>query len=280
MDKGVDRSDRTGTWTRSVFGHQMRFDLQQWFPLLTTKKVFLKWIIHELLRFLSGETNIKYLAENGVHIRDERPYDSYIKAGSPLGEMEQKEFITKIVEDNDFSQKRGELWPVYGYQRRNFNGEWVDQISKVQQSLRDNPYSRRILVVAYNPAQADTMLLPPCHSLFQFYVADGKLSCQLYQRSADVFLGVPFNIASYALLTMMMAQVTWLQPGEFVHTLGDTHLYSNHFDQVREQLSRDFRPLPTMSINPDVNDIFWFSYDDFTLEWYDPHPRIKAPIAV
>lgn len=253
LDHGTDKPDRTGTGARSVFGHQMRFDLSHGFPCVTTKKLHLRSIIHELLWFLRGDTNIHYLQNNGVTIW------------------------------NEWADELGELGPVYGHQWRSFpspNGGSVDQIQNVLDSLRTNPDSRRHLVCAWNPGQVQDMALPPCHCLFQFYVADGKLSCQLYQRSADIFLGVPFNIASYALLTMMIAQVCDLVPGEFIHTLGDAHLYSNHFDQAREQLGREERPLPTMKLNPSVTDLFAFTYDDFTLENYDPHPSIKAPIAV
>lgn len=263
--------------TRSIFGHQMRFDLSEGFPLLTTKKVFLKGIIHEVLWFLSGETNIKYLVDNDVHIWDEWPYKKYTQQG---GELSQTDFIVRIKEDEEFARTQGDLGPVYGYQWRNFNNEGIDQVKNVVETLKKNPNSRRMLVVTYNPSQADNMLLPPCHMMYQFYVANGKLSCQMYQRSADTFLGVPFNIASYALLTMMIAQVVGLEPGEFIHVLGDTHIYSNHFDQVREQLSREPRPLPTMKLNPEVKDLFAFKYDDFTLEGYDSWPTIKAPIAV
>ena len=256
LDHGVDKPDRTGTGTRSVFGYQMRFDLDPHagFPCLTTKKLHLRSIIHELLWFLRGDTNVRYLQEHGVSIWDEWA-------------------------DPD----TGELGPVYGQQWRSFpnpDGQPVDQIANLLHSLTHNPDSRRHLVCAWNPAQVDQMALPPCHCLFQFYVAHGKLSCQLYQRSADIFLGVPFNIASYALLTLMIAQVTGYQPGEFIHTLGDAHLYSNHFDQARLQLSRQPRPLPTMKLSPHVTDLFAFTFDDFTLENYDPHPAIKAPIAV
>ncbi|WP_434056163.1 MAG: thymidylate synthase [Roseibium sp.] len=253
LDEGVDRGDRTGTGTRSVFGYQMRFDLAQGFPVVTTKKLHLRSIIHELLWFLAGDTNIRYLNENGVKIWD------------------------------DWADENGELGPVYGYQWRSWpapDGRSIDQIEKLLEMIRTSPESRRLIVSAWNPALVDEMALPPCHSLFQFYVADGKLSCQLYQRSADVFLGVPFNIASYALLTMMVAQVTGLKPGDFVHTLGDAHLYSNHFDQAREQLTRAARPLPEMRINPDVTDLFAFRFEDFELVGYDPHPHIAAPIAV
>ncbi|XXQ67403.1 thymidylate synthase [Neisseriaceae bacterium B1] len=253
LDNGTDKSDRTGTGTRSVFGRQMRFDLAQGFPLLTTKKLHLRSIIHELLWFLKGDTNIKYLKDNNVSIWDE------------------------------WADENGDLGRVYGAQWRSWrgaNGETVDQIANLIEQIKKNPDSRRLIVSAWNPAEVDDMALPPCHALFQFYVANGKLSCQLYQRSADIFLGVPFNIASYALLTMMVAQVCGLQVGEFVHTLGDAHLYSNHFDQAREQLSRTPRALPTMHINPDVNDIFAFTFDDFELRNYDPLPHIKAAVAV
>jgi thymidylate synthase len=253
LTHGHKKEDRTGTGTLSVFGYQMRFDLAEGFPLLTTKKVHLKSIIHELLWFLQGSTNIAYLKQNGVTIWDE------------------------WADDN------GNLGPVYGYQWRNWpkpDGTHIDQITQVVNAIRNNPDSRRLIVSAWNVADVDQMKLPPCHAFFQFYVADGKLSCQLYQRSADIFLGVPFNIASYALLTMMVAQVCGLKPGDFVHTLGDAHIYLNHLDQVNEQLSREPHALPTMRINPQVTDIFGFSFEDFTLEHYDPHPAIKAPVAV
>jgi thymidylate synthase len=253
LDHGVQKTDRTGTGTLSVFGHQMRFDLEEGFPLLTTKKVHLKSIVHELIWFLSGDTNIRYLKANGVSIWDE------------------------------WADENGDLGPVYGAQWRSWpagEGETIDQIRQVVDGIRSNPDSRRLIVTAWNPAEVGSQALPPCHCLFQFYVANGKLSCQMYQRSADIFLGVPFNIASYALLTMMVAQVTGLKPGDFVHTLGDAHLYSNHLDQARLQLSRDPRPLPTMALNPEVGSIFDFVYDDFTLEGYDPHPHIKAKVAV
>ncbi|MCB5187900.1 thymidylate synthase [Methylobacillus caricis] len=253
LEQGHKKEDRTGTGTLSVFGYQMRFNLEQGFPLLTTKKVHLKSIIHELLWFLQGSTNIAYLKENGVSIWDE------------------------------WADENGNLGPVYGYQWRNWpkpDGSHIDQISQVVNTLKSNPDSRRIIVSAWNVADVDQMKLPPCHAFFQFYVAEGKLSCQLYQRSADIFLGVPFNIASYALLTMMVAQVCGLRPGDFVHTLGDAHIYLNHVDQVKEQLSREPFPLPSMHINPDVKDIFSFHYEDFTLENYQSHPAIKAPVAV
>lgn len=252
-DNGVTKTDRTGVGTKSIFGHQMRFNLQDGFPLLTTKKVFLKGIIYELLWFLKGDTNIKFLTDNNVHIWDE------------------------------WADENGDLGYVYGKQWRSWeatDGRVIDQISQVVDLIKNHPDSRRILVTAWNPAEIDKMALPPCHCLFQFYVADGKLSCQLYQRSADTFLGVPFNIASYALLTMMLAQVCGLEPGEFIHTTGDTHIYLNHLDQVNEQLSREPRPLPKMIINPDVKSIFDFKYEDFKLEGYDPYPAIKAPVAV
>jgi thymidylate synthase len=263
LEKGTDKGDRTGTGTRSVFGYQMRFDLSEGFPLVTTKKIHLRSIIHELLWFIKGETNIKYLQDNGVRIW------------------------------NEWADDNGDLGPVYGRQWRNYNNESIDQLSEVIDTIKKNPNSRRILVSAWNPSVLpDTsksfaenvangkVALPPCHTFFQFYVADGKLSCQLYQRSADIFLGVPFNIASYALLTMMIAQVCDLEYGDFVHTFGDAHIYQNHFDQVDLQLSRDFRPLPEMKINPEVKSIFDFKFEDFELINYNPHPHIKGKVAV
>lgn len=253
LKKGTEKSDRTGTGTRSVFGYQMRFDLADGFPLLTTKKLHLKSIIHELLWFLKGDTNVRYLQENGVRIW------------------------------NEWADENGDLGHVYGYQWRSwpdYNGGFIDQIAEAQNTIRHNPDSRRIIVSAWNVADINNMKLPPCHALFQFYVADGRLSLQLYQRSADCFLGVPFNIASYALLLMMMAQSTGLQPGEFIHTLGDAHLYLNHLEQARLQLTREPRPLPKMIINPDKKDIFDFDYSDFSLEDYNPHPHIKADVSV
>lgn len=253
LKSGTDKGDRTGTGTRSVFGYQMRFDLSEGFPLLTTKKLHLKSIIYELLWFLKGDTNARYLQENGVKIW------------------------------NEWADPDGNLGHIYGYQWRSwpdYNGGHIDQITNAINDIKNNPDSRRIIVSAWNVADLDNMNLPPCHAFFQFYVANGKLSLQLYQRSADTFLGVPFNIASYALLLMMMAQVTGLQPGEFVHTLGDTHLYLNHLEQARTQLAREPRALPKMVINPDVKDIFDFKYEDFKLEGYDPHPHISAPISV
>lgn len=294
MENGATKTDRTGTGTKSVFGYQMRFDLQKGFPLLTTKKVFLNGIIHELLWFIKGDTNLKYLAERNVHIWDEWPYKAYLKENNlpiPSSDSEEwksgmKEFVEKVIADEDFANKYGNLGPIYGYQWRHWktpDGREVDQLKDVVETIKKSPDSRRIIVSAWNPSDIDEMAkagLPPCHCLFQFYVADGKLSCQLYQRSCDTFLGVPFNIASYALLTMMIAQVTGLQAGEFVWTGGDTHLYSNHFEQVNEQLSREPKSAPAMKINPDVKDLFDFKFEDFTLEGYDPHPAIKAPIAV
>ena len=252
LNEGTEKHDRTGTGTISVFGHQMRFNLEEGFPLLTTKKLHLKSIIYELLWFLKGDTNVKYLQDNGVRIW------------------------------NEWADENGELGPVYGHQWRSwpdYQGGHIDQIAQLVEQIKKNPDSRRHIVSAWNVAEVNNMALPPCHTLFQFYVADGKLSCMLYQRSADTFLGVPFNIASYALLTMMMAQVCGLEPGEFVHTTGDTHLYLNHFEQVDEQLSRTPRALPKMKINPEVKSIFDFKYEDFTLEGYDPYPTIKAPMS-
>lgn len=253
MENGIDKNDRTGTGTRSVFGYQMRFNLQDGFPCVTTKKLHLRSIIHELLWFIKGDTNIAYLKENKVRIWDE------------------------------WADENGDLGPVYGYQWRSWptpDGKHIDQLKNVIEQIKSNPDSRRLMVSAWNVADIQNMALPPCHALFQFYVADGKLSCQLYQRSADTFLGVPFNIASYALLTMMVAQACDLEPGDFIHTFGDVHVYSNHFDQVKLQLSRDPRPLPKMKINPDIKNLFDFTYDDFELIGYDPHPHIKGKVAV
>ncbi len=263
LENGIDKGDRTGTGTRSVFGYQMRFDLSKGFPMVTTKKLHLKSIIYELLWFLNGDTNVKYLQDNGVRIW------------------------------NEWADENGDLGPVYGHQWRNWNSEEIDQIKEMIETLKKNPNSRRMLVSAWNPSvMPNTSVsfsenvangkaaLPPCHAFFQFYVADGKLSCQLYQRSADVFLGVPFNIASYALLTMMMAQVCGYEAGDFIHTFGDVHIYNNHFEQVKLQLSREPKALPQMKINPEVKDIFNFKFEDFTLEGYDPHPHIKAAVAI
>jgi thymidylate synthase len=253
LKNGLEKRDRTGTGTLSVFGHQMRFDLKDGFPLATTKKLHLKSIVYELLWFLAGDTNVRWLQEKGVSIW------------------------------NEWADEAGELGPVYGHQWRSWparDGQSIDQIATVVSAIKRNPDSRRLIVTAWNPADIEKMALPPCHCLFQFYIAEGKLSCQLYQRSADIFLGVPFNIASYALLTIMMAQVTNLKPGEFIHTFGDAHLYLNHLDQAREQLTRRPYPLPKMKLNPDVKDIFAFKFEDFTLENYQAHPHIKAPVAV
>ncbi len=253
LEHGIEKSDRTGTGTKSVFGHQMRFDLSKGFPLITTKKCHLRSIIHELLWFLKGDTNIKYLKDNGVRIWDE------------------------------WADKEGNLGPVYGYQWRSWpaaSGKHVDQITQLINQIKNNPDSRRLIVSAWNVGEIENMALPPCHAFFQFYVADGKLSCQLYQRSADIFLGVPFNISSYALLTMMIAQVCDLKLGDFVHTFGDAHIYTNHFEQANLQLSRETKPLPTLNINPDIKDIFDFSFEDFELINYDPHPHIKAQVAI
>lgn len=253
LENGAEKDDRTGTGTISTFGYQMRFDLSEGFPLITTKKLHLKSIIHELLWFLKGDTNVKYLQENGVRIW------------------------------NEWADENGDLGPIYGYQWRSWtaaDGRTIDQISEVIEQIKNNPNSRRLIVNAWNVGDLDKMALPPCHTFFQFYVANGKLSCQLYQRSADLFLGVPFNIASYALLTMMVAQVTGLKPGEFVHTFGDVHIYKNHIEQVKLQLTREPRPLPKMKINPNVKSIFDFKYEDFVLEGYDPHPHIKGEVSV
>ncbi len=253
LNTGTQKHDRTGTGTISVFGYQMRFNLEEGFPLVTTKKLHLRSILHELIWFLKGDTNIRYLKENGVSIWDE------------------------------WADENGDLGPVYGYQWRSWptpDGRHIDQITNVINQIKNTPDSRRLIVSAWNVAEIENMALPPCHSFFQFYVAEGKLSCQLYQRSADIFLGVPFNIASYALLTLMVAQVCGLKPGEFIHTLGDAHLYNNHIEQTKLQLSREPRPLPRVKLNPDIKDIFEFKFEDFTLENYDPHPHIKAPVAV
>jgi thymidylate synthase len=290
LKEGVLKENRTGINTTSVFGYQMRFKLQDGFPLMTTKKVHLKSIIHELLWFIAGDTNIRYLVQNGVNIWNEWPFQSYLKQNNLMAELpkygaawkaEMQEFKRQILEDEAFAKKWGELGPVYGHQWRNFEG--VDQIHQLVNDLKNNPNSRRHIVSAWNPKDIPLMAksgLPPCHTLFQFYVAENKLSCQLYQRSADVFLGVPFNIASYALFTMMVAQVCELELGDFVHTFGDAHLYENHLDQTKEQLGRKLKPLPLMKINPDVKDLFEFKFSDFELLNYEPHPAIKAQVAV
>lgn len=282
LENGDKKEDRTGTGTISTFGYQMRFDLSQGFPLLTTKKVHLKSVIHELLWFIKGDTNIKYLVDNGVRIWNEWPYQLFTKSNEYNGES-MKEFVAKVKEDDEFAKKFGELGPVYGRQWRHFegpDGKFVDQLQDVINQIKTNPSSRRLIVNAWNAPLVPEMALPPCHMMFQFYVRNNKLSCQLYQRSADTFLGVPFNIASYALLTMMVAQVTGLEYGEFVHTLGDAHIYLDHMEQVTLQLSRDVRPLPEMKINPNVKDINGFVYEDFELVGYNPHPLIKGKVSV
>jgi thymidylate synthase len=293
MENGTDKKDRTGVGTKSVFGYQTRYNLQEGFPLLTTKKVFLRGIIHELLWFLTGDTNIKYLVRNDVKIWNEWSFQGYLEETGQDKELERYSevwheklnwFVSQMKESDEFADKWGELGPIYGKQWRDFGG--IDQIKQVVDMIKNDPTSRRIIVSGWNVPEIEKLIHdhnrapPPCHTLFQFMVIDGKLSCQLYQRSADAFLGVPFNIASYALLTMMLAQCTGLEPGEFIHTFGDLHIYSNHFDQVKEQLSREPRKIPKMKINPDKKDIFSFTYEDFEIEGYDPHPAIKAPIAV
>ena len=290
LDNGVKKTDRTGVGTRSIFGYQMRFNLSDGFPLLTTKRVHFKSILHELLWFIRGDSNIRYLVSNGVNIWNDWPYQNWLKETgqnvkyqtySPEWRANMKEFVEKIKEDDEFASKYGDLGPVYGRQWRNFDG--VDQLAQLIDDLNNNAHSRRLIVSAWNPEDIPVMVksgLPPCHTLFQFYVADGKLSCQLYQRSADVFLGVPFNIASYALLTFMIAKVTGFEPGDFVHTFGDAHLYLNHFDQVNEQLSRDSYPLPNLIINDGVATLFDFLYEDFELRNYQHHPAIPASVAV
>ena len=285
LEEGVVRGDRTGTGTKGVFGYQMRFNLAEGFPLLTTKKVFLKGVIHELLWFLRGDTNIKYLVDNGVHIWDSDAFRYYnelcVKHGVLPVDLDT--FLSAAgVESPIEGYRFGDLNHVYGYQWRSWpkaNGEVIDQIARVIETLKTNPTSRRMIVSAWNVADVEDMALPPCHTMFQFFVAEGKLSCQLYQRSADTFLGVPFNIASYALLTIMIAKECGLEVGDFVHTLGDAHLYLNHLEQANEQLSREPRALPRMVLNPEVKSIFDYTYEDFTLEGYDPHPAIKAPLS-
>lgn len=298
LDTGVSRMDRTGTGTRSIFGHQIRFNLAEGFPLLTTKKVFIKAIIHELIWFISGDTNIRYLVQNDVKIWNEWAFAKYLKKTgkdaelprySPEWDAALVEFVERVKTDDAFATEWGDLGPVYGKQWRAWEtrkGNVIDQMQNALNTIANDPYSRRNIISGWNVGEIEELIKdkdtapPPCHTLFQFFVAEGKLSCQLYQRSADVFLGVPFNIASYALLTMMIAQASGLEPGEFVHTFGDVHIYNNHVDQVREQLTREPRPFPTMKINPDVKDLFAFKYEDFMLDGYDPHGAIKAPIAV
>jgi thymidylate synthase len=281
LREGIDKSDRTGTGTRSVFGHQMRFDLAEGFPMVTTKKLHLKSILHELIWFISGDTNIRYLCQNGVRIWDDWPFATYAKSADYDG-IDIRAFAARVADDAEFAAKWGDLGPVYGYQWRFWPGPNgpVDQLRDVLEGIRRNPDGRRHIVSAWNPGYIDQMALPPCHAFFQFYVVDGKLSCQLYQRSADIFLGVPFNIASYALLIHMMAQDLGLEVGDFVHTLGDAHIYSNHMDQVRLQLSREPRALPTLKLNPSVMSLFDFRYEDVELVGYDSHPHIPAPVAV
>jgi thymidylate synthase len=281
LAEGVKKEDRTGTGTVSVFGHQMRFNLQEGFPMMTTKKLHLKSILHELIWFIRGETNIRYLCQNGVRIWDDWPYAKY-KASSEFQGEDIRAFATRVAEDAAFAAQWGELGPVYGHQWRSWPGPngAVDQLKQVLEDLRKNPDSRRHIVSAWNPGYIDQMALPPCHAFFQFYVADGKLSCQLYQRSADIFLGVPFNIASYALLVHFMARDLGLEVGDFVHTLGDAHIYSNHIDQVKLQISREPRSLPALWLNPEVTSLFDFTYDDVRLDGYDPHPHIAGAVAV
>jgi thymidylate synthase len=287
LKNGKFKDDRTKTGTKSLFGRQLRYDLSEGFPLLTTKKVFLKGIIYELLWFLRGESNIKYLIDNGVHIWDEWPYKYYVRKNKGKKILTQAEYVEKVKSDKAFAKKWADLGPVYGVQWRHWKKKGkkeVDQIKTLIEDIKKTPYSRRLIITAWNPGEIDDIVeregLPPCHTLFQFYVNNGKLSVQLYQRSADSFLGVPFNIASYALLLMMIAQVTGLKPGEFVHTFGDVHIYSNHIKQVKEQLKRKPKKLPRMKINPKVKDINKFKFEDFILEDYDPYPAIKAPVAV
>lgn len=303
LDEGVDKDDRTGTGTRSIFGHQLRFDLQKGFPLLTTKRVPFRLIASELLWFIKGDTNIRYLLEHNNHIWDEWAFERYVKSKDYTGpdmtdfgrraltdetfnevyRAEMKTFNERILTDETFAQQHGELGNVYGAQWRKWKtsqGETIDQLKDVIEMIRSNPDSRRLIVSAWNPEDVPNMALPPCHTLFQFYVAEGKLNCQLYQRSADVFLGVPFNIASYALLTHLIAHETGLEVGEFVHTFGDAHLYSNHFEQIKEQLTRSPREFPELKLNTEKSSIFDFEMEDIQLDGYTPHPRIKAPIAV
>jgi thymidylate synthase len=277
MEHGSFKMDRTGTGTKSVFGYQMRYDLREGFPLLTTKKVHLKSIIHELLWFINGDTNIKYLVDHGVKIWNEWPYEAF-KNSKDYQNESMEQYIEKIKNDESFAKKYGDLGPVYGAQWRQFNG--VDQLQYILDEIKNNPDSRRMILSAWNPAEIKHMALPPCHTLIQFYVRDQKLSLQLYQRSADIFLGVPFNIASYALLLMMVAQVTGLEVGEFVHTLGDAHIYSNHFEQIELQLTREPKEKPKMIINPNVKSLFDFKYEDFELKDYNPYPAIKGKVAV
>ena len=278
LKKGYKKADRTGTGTVSTFGYQMRFDLQKGFPILTTKKVHFASIVHELLWFIAGDTNIEYLVKNNVRIWNEWPYKKFMESKKYQNET-LEEFVEKIKTDHQFALEFGDLGPVYGRQWRNFNG--VDQLQELIENLKNNPFSRRHILSAWNPAEIKNMALPPCHTLIQFYVSDDKkLSCQLYQRSADIFLGVPFNIASYALLTIMLAQICGYQLGEFIHTLGDAHIYSNHFSQINEQLSRKPKSLPILVINKNITNLFNFKFEDFKLEQYDPYPLIRGQVAV
>lgn len=277
LEKGTTKGDRTGTGTISYFGHQARYDLADGFPLLTTKRVHLKSILHELIWFISGDTNIKYLVDNGVRIWNEWPYEAFIQSEDYNGET-LDEYVELIKNSKTFADKHGNLGPVYGKQWRDFGG--VDQLAELIEQIKTNPNSRRLILNAWNPPEVPLMALPPCHLLFQFYVNDGKLSLQLYQRSGDVFLGVPFNIASYSILLLMVAQVTGLEPGEFIHTIGDAHIYENHLEQINTQLTRNPRELPVLKLNKEVKSIFDFKYDDFILENYNPHKAIKGKVAV
>lgn len=280
LDNGLEKADRTGVGTISTFGYQMRYNLSEGFPIVTTKKVHLKSVIHELLWFINGDTNIKYLVDNGVSIWNDWPYKKF-KDSSEYNGQTMKEFAVMVRESDEFAKKYGELGPVYGKQWRDFNGNGVDQLQRLVEGLKNNPDSRRHILSAWNPVQIDEMALPPCHAFIQFYVsADRKLSCQLYQRSADVFLGVPFNISSYALMTMMLAQVCGYELGDFVHTIGDAHIYSNHIEQIKLQLSREPKALPTMKINPSIKSIFDFKYEDFELVGYESHEAIRGAVAV
>ncbi len=280
LDNGLEKADRTGVGTISTFGYQMRYNLSEGFPIVTTKKVHLKSVIHELLWFINGDTNIKYLVDNGVSIWNDWPYKKF-KDSSEYNGQTMKEFAVMVRESDEFAKKYGELGPVYGKQWRDFNGNGVDQLQRLVEGLKNNPDSRRHILSAWNPVQIDEMALPPCHAFIQFYVsADRKLSCQLYQRSADVFLGVPFNISSYALMTMMLAQVCGYELGDYVHTIGDAHIYSNHIEQIKLQLSREPKALPTMKINPSIKSIFDFKYEDFELVGYESHEAIRGAVAV
>lgn len=283
INNGIDRWDRTWTWTRSIFWSQMRFDLSKWFPLLTTKKMFTRWIFHELVWFLRGDTNIKYLADNDVHIWDDWPYKNYVNDVWTENALSQKDFIEKIKslpKEDEFVQKYWDLGPVYWYQWRNYNNKKIDQLQNAIDLIKKSPESRRIIVNAWNPQQVDSMLLPPCHCLYQFYVWNWKLSLHMYQRSADMFLWVPFNIASYSALLIVISKITWYKPWEFIHTIWDSHIYHNHFEQVETQLSRKPLDFPTLEIARNIKDINNIEFEDFILSWYESYPAIKAPIAV